>query len=516
MELQEVFDIRPMNEWMRASRSKPVPGQLFGEAWREGEIAVLFADTGRGKSVLAVQIAESIARGRPLYPFESTVKPQPVLYLDFELTEKQIEMRYTAEFDPAKGPRLKRPYAFSERLHRVELRPEMLGLSGKRPIEETIRDLIQPLILEKRARILIIDNITYLKRSADGSRDTIPLMKELQRLKRRFGLSILIIAHTPKRDARRPLGVNDLPGSRAIVNDADSIFAIGQSRRDASERFIKPVKTRSSDPVFNESHLPVFTLGKIGGNFLGFEFKQYAAEKEMLREPSLSDEWPVIKQVKFLHECGKSLREIADEMGFSKTSAHRYLQLWDAETAAEDERRIAEENGRRSEQEERQRLRQETVESDAWQPPKEAYPGEWTDNYMIRIGMRPVCRERLIANGEWPEHLALSGTGVSPEATEAEEPEHPPSTCEEPDAAELNPLDKMKRIEDDEGNVRFIDEEYDNGTPRISYSYRSDGALRRWDHTLGGSTGSPADPERFGKYVKIDPPQRVRSCNGFR
>jgi len=51
---------------------------LFGEFWLEGELAILFADTGKGKSLLAVQIAESIARGRPIGPLEMTGRPQTV------------------------------------------------------------------------------------------------------------------------------------------------------------------------------------------------------------------------------------------------------------------------------------------------------------------------------------------------------------------------------------------------------------------------------------------------------
>ena len=42
---------------------------LFGEFWHQGELCILFADTNAGKSVLAVQIGESIARAtkhRPL------------------------------------------------------------------------------------------------------------------------------------------------------------------------------------------------------------------------------------------------------------------------------------------------------------------------------------------------------------------------------------------------------------------------------------------------------------------
>ena len=265
--INEVFDIRSPNEWMREAKKMPVPKSLFGDLWLEGELAIMFADTGKGKSVLAVQIAESIAHGRQIEPFVMTARPQRVLYLDFELSSKQFEMRYSADHDPEKSEYLKNHFRFSEKFKRIELRPETLQKRDGRPFEEVLRDLLQALVLETGAKVLIIDNITYLKRTAESTRESVPLMKELQRLKKRFGLSILVIAHTPKRDIARPLVVNDMQGSKVIANYADSIFAIGQSRRETNERYIKHVKIRSNELIYGGAHVPVFRLKKIGGNF---------------------------------------------------------------------------------------------------------------------------------------------------------------------------------------------------------------------------------------------------------
>ena len=92
-----IFDTKLANEWMALSKEKPTPKFLFAEFWLEGELSILFADTGKGKSILAVQIAESIARGVAIKPLKLTSKPQKVLYLDFELSDKQFEMRYSKD-----------------------------------------------------------------------------------------------------------------------------------------------------------------------------------------------------------------------------------------------------------------------------------------------------------------------------------------------------------------------------------------------------------------------------------
>ena len=56
---------------------------------------------------------------------------------------------------------------------------------------------------------MIIDNLTYLKNETEKAKDALPLMKHLKALKRKYGLSILALAHTPKRDATKQLSRND-------------------------------------------------------------------------------------------------------------------------------------------------------------------------------------------------------------------------------------------------------------------------------------------------------------------
>ncbi len=57
------FNIERGNRWMELGEREPEAKMLFGEFWHQGELCILFADTNVGKSVLAVQIANNIARG---------------------------------------------------------------------------------------------------------------------------------------------------------------------------------------------------------------------------------------------------------------------------------------------------------------------------------------------------------------------------------------------------------------------------------------------------------------------
>ena len=57
------------NEYLTSSKEFKAPEKLFDEFWREGELTLLFGAGGLGKSVLAMQIAEAIARGRAIDGF---------------------------------------------------------------------------------------------------------------------------------------------------------------------------------------------------------------------------------------------------------------------------------------------------------------------------------------------------------------------------------------------------------------------------------------------------------------
>ena len=96
------------------TRNITKPAALFGEFWREGELALLFGAAGAGKSLLAVQIAESLARGRGADHEDGTRKPQAVLYVDLVLSDGQFALRYSRE--TRGGGR--RVFKFSARLYR--------------------------------------------------------------------------------------------------------------------------------------------------------------------------------------------------------------------------------------------------------------------------------------------------------------------------------------------------------------------------------------------------------------
>jgi len=62
-ENQSLFTVKTANDWIEEAKLNPIPNMLFSEFWFENEVCILFADTNLGKSILAVQIANSISKG---------------------------------------------------------------------------------------------------------------------------------------------------------------------------------------------------------------------------------------------------------------------------------------------------------------------------------------------------------------------------------------------------------------------------------------------------------------------
>jgi len=263
----QLFLAKPANAWIESAKLQPVPKMLFSEFFHEGELSILFADTNLGKSILAVQIADSISKGKRIPGMQLTAKQQAVLYFDFEMSAKQFEKRYSENYQ--------NHYQFDSNLIRVELNPDCTEFSD---FEQVLFNSIEAQIENTGARVLVLDNLTYLKSQAvDTAKEALPLMKSLKELKIKHELSLLILAHTPKRNTSKPITVNDLSGSRQLANFADSIFAVGSSNQGSAIRYIKQIKARATELIYDSDNVMVCEINQ-PDNFLGFEFLDFGRE----------------------------------------------------------------------------------------------------------------------------------------------------------------------------------------------------------------------------------------------
>lgn len=312
-----LFKVRTANKWIEQAKTRPIPKMLFGELWFENELCILFADTNLGKSILAVQIGNSISKGNYISGFKLEAQKQSILYFDFELSDKQFENRYSIDFE--------QHYNFDNDFIRVEINPDA-DIPEKETFESFLNTSLERSIIETGSKILIIDNLTYLKSETEKSKDALPLMKHLKALKSKYGLSILALAHTPKRDLSKPITRNDLAGSKMLINFVDSCFSIGESHSDKHLRYIKQIKARNTEIIYDTENVAVCQIDK-PHNFLQFEFVDYGSELAHLKQISKEDRETNISRAKELSQQGMSQRQIAKELSISLGAVNKYLKL---------------------------------------------------------------------------------------------------------------------------------------------------------------------------------------------
>lgn len=206
-------------------------------------------------------------------------------------------------------------------------------------------------VVEHESTVLIIDNISYLTRGSTANASVaFRLMERLQNLKRDRFISILLIAHTPKKHRFGHLTENEMQGSIDLSKAADSIIALGRSRRSPDLRYLKQIKYRSGRVEHGSDNVALFRLHKfdfaarlgtkgvdIGhDNFLGFDFVGFDKEENHFalrfkattrrRGRTAREVWKV-QQAKTLAGRGMSSSAVASELGVSKATANRYINL---------------------------------------------------------------------------------------------------------------------------------------------------------------------------------------------
>jgi RecA-family ATPase len=312
-----ILRIRSANEVMNQASKQPTPKMLFDEFWFEGELSVLFADTGVGKSLLAVQIGESIASGKPIKGFRMEAARQLVYYFDFELADKQFQQRYSVNYE--------NNYKFSKNFHRGDLTEDEIPDGLK--FEDYLNDCFEKAIITTGAKIIIIDNLTRLRiTDTDQAKDAKPLMDYLMKLKKKYGVSILALEHTRKRDESKEISLNDLQGSAMKIRLFDAAFTMGRSSQDKNIRYIKQMKARHGENKFDRENVAVCMIYN-PDNFTQFEFLNFGIEYEHLKQRTKQERELTILSVKELSDKGYTQRKVSKELGISLGSVNKYLKM---------------------------------------------------------------------------------------------------------------------------------------------------------------------------------------------
>lgn len=244
---KSLLRVQTMNAALTEGKSQPVRKQLVGTLLRENDMCVLFGDAGTGKSLLAIQIAEAIAKGKCLFGdeknFKNECEPKKTLFFDFELETAELFDRYS-ESGLA--------YDFGENFQRVDMNPDNFDFSeGDDKLIRTVQQIIE----KNQPEFIVIDNITWLTSEAQDTAIAGNFMKLFLRLQKRLGFTMIVIAHTPKRNTSEQIESKHLAGSRQIVNYAKNVIAVSPSKLGAGIVYLKHLKMRNGEMIFNADNV---------------------------------------------------------------------------------------------------------------------------------------------------------------------------------------------------------------------------------------------------------------------
>lgn len=300
-----IFNVRSANKVLSDAKNQPDPINLFDRFIIQDETTLIFADTGAGKSVFAMQAADAISRNHI------------VLIADLEQSDKQFQKRYSDENGF--------PYAFSENLYRVGYSRDF---EIPRGIEYT-DFFIQSLISASKsvdAKIIFIDNLTKLAAGdTDTAKDSIRIMEKLHRLKIDHGMTIVAIEHNKKVLEWQPISLNHLQGSKMKPNFADAIISIGRSQKDKYIRYVKQLKVRSADLIYDTENVSEYEIVHEKG-FLHFKHTGFGPERDHLKPPGENSHKEMFVAAKDMRINGKSNVEIARILNVSESTIRNWFK----------------------------------------------------------------------------------------------------------------------------------------------------------------------------------------------
>ncbi|MGQ0826965.1 MAG: AAA family ATPase [Bacteroidota bacterium] len=319
--------IRNSIQRMIDAKNQPYVKQLCGMIWQTNELHLLFADTGIGKSILAVAISNAISKGDGMLFLENENHALPVLFYDFELTDRQFRKRYTNDQGHS--------YEFNENffIDTIDF-PALMNINPQAKFNDLLFEKIKFDIEQTGAKVLVIDNLTFL--STQSTQDTqiaLEVMRKLNELKKQYDLSILVLAHTPKRFFNDPITIVHIAGSKHLSNFADSVSAIGKSTQANNRRYWKQVKpSRSGELLYDTGNVIVMDIIK-EDNLLTFKFVGFGNEYDHLKLETGNGETPSqVYEVVELLKQNLSYGDIAEKLGISKGTIskwkNRYPQLF--------------------------------------------------------------------------------------------------------------------------------------------------------------------------------------------
>lgn len=296
-----IHKTRTYNDMLRYAMTLPPLESLWHDMIFRGDVACIFADSGQGKSILATQIGADIASSG-----------KSVINFDFEMRLEALVKRYS----DAMGAPCVLPDTYYHTDMEAITNQDNIGL----PVLERIRQEVIKTETDNdiKVDVVIIDNMMTCCAELEKGEEAQYFVMSLKDLRDELDVTIILVAHTPKRFLSTTITQNDLAGSKKIYNLLDSVVAIGRSATDTKTRYIKQLKNRVGMEIHGIDNVIKCHIDNDGG-MLKFVEDGTCNEQELLRSLNETNDEAVKAQCVELKKAGKTIDEIAAATGFSRT-----------------------------------------------------------------------------------------------------------------------------------------------------------------------------------------------------
>ena len=191
-----VQPLRALNVTQLGEHQFPARVQLLGPLIHAGDLAMVFAGRGVGKTQVCLSIGAALAFGAKFLRWKAA-KPVRVLYLDAEMAGAVMQQRVASFIPEDAGDDL----ADNFRLFTPDLLPEGQPLPDLSTVAG--QQMVEPLI-DDNTRVVVIDNLSAWCRTGkeNESESWTPVSNWLLTLRRR-GIAVLLVHHAGKNGEQR-------------------------------------------------------------------------------------------------------------------------------------------------------------------------------------------------------------------------------------------------------------------------------------------------------------------------
>lgn len=205
-----------------------------------GELVILAGKTSRGKTTLALNIANKVA-----------MAGKNVLFVTLEMTHAEITQRVMFINDCAGDEPNDQYYDVASRIV-FQATDELKW--------DSIDKLMEKAKVDMNVDLVVIDHLHYFTRELQNvAEDLGRITKEFKKNAIRHQVPVILISHVRKTGNDSEATMEDLRGSSYMAQDADIVLMVGRDEKNPQFTFVKIEKNRNRGFDYERNRIELYT-----------------------------------------------------------------------------------------------------------------------------------------------------------------------------------------------------------------------------------------------------------------